>query len=176
MTKLEIMRKSTLLFIYLLVSISFGFSQNLEDQPSKIREIYAKEGALVTKTKISIGTVKQLDFQIVYAKDLTNGIAINGIELQGQSFATAYIDADEVDNIIKALNYLIEIKLNFVTNQSEEFVYQSKDGFAIQALWMGASMNYAIHLGGKKGNLIPLEIVEMQKLLALFEEAKTKLK
>lgn len=112
------------------------FAQTPQKTLSKIEGVSAKSGVLIKKIFTDLGKIKSVEFQILEITDLSSNITTKGLRIEtpetGQyssGSATAFIDEDEIDGLLKALNQFMEITAQAVPDNDVEYVFTSKTGF-----------------------------------------------
>ena len=157
------MKNSFLLLLLLILSYpSFAFSQELKDtvpQPkTKLEEFTAKTGVVIVKGFEEIGsiqgkyntliTVDSQEFSIVSAGRKEYGITIEVKQTGRYDKAdTSYIDYDEIDSLIKGIDYIAIID-NKSTNLSDfQADYRTKGDFKISVFSSDNKIMAAISSG-----------------------------
>jgi hypothetical protein len=134
------MRNLTVAVLILFASVVYSQSQTAPK--SKAEQFSEMEGTLVQKVFVDIGKFNKVDFQVLYYTDLVNGKSISAmrLSLNYQSQYTsdekvAVLDRDEVDSLMKSVNYLITNATRRTATSYEEMLYTSRAGFKLGCYW-----------------------------------------
>jgi hypothetical protein len=133
------------LFITLLSIILFtysSFSQQLEKNLSKSEEFSQKAGLLVERNFIDIGSVQGVQIQVMKVKDLISGTEFKSLRFEyvfKSSYSTdtkiAVLDSDEIEGLIKSLNFIKTNVHNSTRDSYSEITFTSRTGFKAGCYW-----------------------------------------
>ena len=141
------------LFITVLILLSlnsFAQVKKSDDAPKSQLETFSERaGSMIKKEFVDVGKVNRVKFQVLKLTDILTNATVVGIRMEGQSTGTysiskaAFIDSDEVDGLIKALNYVNTTVLNTTPPDNDvEYNFHARSGFAAGVFnyrnkWMG---------------------------------------
>ena len=141
------------LFITLLILLSLNSVAQIkktDDAPKSQLEVFSERaGSMIKKEYFDVGKVNHITFQVLKLTDILTNTTVVGLRMEGQSSGTysttkaAFIDADEVDGLIKALNYVNTTVLNHTPPENDiEYNFHTRSGFAAGIFnyrnkWMG---------------------------------------
>jgi hypothetical protein len=133
------------LFITLLSIILFtysSFSQQLEKNLSKSEEFSQKAGLLVERNFSDIGSVQGVQIQVMKVKDLISGTEFKSLRFEyvfKSSYSTdtkiAVLDSDEIEGLIKSLNFIKTNVHNSTRESYSEITFTSRTGFKAGCYW-----------------------------------------
>lgn len=164
--------------------------------------LYAQDG-FITKIEAAMQTKNSLIKQEVFSVDNINAFRIDAVKItdlekfnivsgcrivqkmqfgKEQKTFTNYIDIDELDGIITALQYMKTIlKSNTIPSNYTEIKYNTKAGFQVMLLtilndFKKLEWNFMVQTDiTEEKSLITIPIAELSKLQVAFEQAKSKL-
>lgn len=174
---------TTTIALFLVVTLAYG--QASEKRYTQAEEFSLKSGTLIRKEFIDVGTIKGIEVQVLKVSDLHSGNGISALRLnrsvQGRYTSashTAALDADELDDLMRAINNL---KMNvFPTSPYTytEVTFQSKAGFEAGAYYDQDRMKWVAYLRLEKydrDSMVFLSVSDFDELLTLIGEAKQKM-
>jgi len=136
------MKIGILLFFIFTLLASVTYSQQAKtvaetqekELKSKTEEFSAKSGTLIQKEFIDIGTIKGCQLQIINLIDLIAGDKTSGVRFEYRSAyssdtKSAFLDADELDGLIKSIKIIQERILPTAPLNYTEVSYKSRSGF-----------------------------------------------
>ena len=146
-------------------------------QQSKIETKLLTKGILVRKEFIPLGIIQskntRLDVEILKLEDLTNtgktyGVKINYETSSGYSTSTksAFIDRDEIKDVIIALKKINEEILKTVPNGYTEVIYICRSGYQI-GMYYDKSKKWQAYMRLEKYNSNSDVFLEAEALLTL---------
>lgn len=107
--------KTTLFFILITFSLySFGQNDTITSKTS-LESFSARSGSILEKKWFEIGEMSKTEIKVLQIKDLTTNQKTAGAVIEtniatGSGYSvqtrTAYLDMDEIDGLIKAVNYI----------------------------------------------------------------------
>ncbi len=176
-----------ILYIFLgLFPISFCYSQTEQSEVNKSNFERFNEGAdLFIKTNsYYIGEVEGIKFKIYQLQDLYNKKDMAGLRLYGYGKGSldsptseAYLDIDEIDKLIQALDFIKENINQEPPKQDVELLYVSRGGIALKASSIINTANYkkkwTTHFLVKRA-VFTLSPKNIEALKSLLLEAKAK--
>ena len=87
----------------------------------------------------------------------------------------SFVDADEIPELLKGIDALLEVKTNPTTFQNFEVRYTTKGELRITAFNMGNEIKYAVEAGRVIKANRSIDEDEMKKLRTVFAAAQTRL-
>lgn len=126
----------SLSFILLLI-ISMGLI-DAQDRESMYEKFANQTGVLISKEYMELGFMDQIDIRLVKMKNLFTNESYTGLRLEympGNEIISAakitFIDNDEIDGLIKAINILQTSVLDKKYNSQMEFTVKCRNGAII---------------------------------------------
>lgn len=174
------------LLLVAVVMYSFTSAQNKtaqsNEEKSKLETITLKTGALLKKEFIDAGTAGRVSVSILKITDFSTSTTTSGIKLEatvaksyGTDTKSCFLDADEIDGLIKSGNHL----LTNLSDQSEnytEYIFKSRDGFQAGAFQSKKEWKYFIQLDKYDSNSnVYMSKDDFKKMIDLIIAAKAKL-
>lgn len=113
---------------------------------SNVAEFISKKGSLLIKEFHSIASYKSmygpiLNLDVVFISDATSNVTVRGLRIEaeekksyGTNTSMSFLDVDEVESLIAALDYVIESETTYGDDRLQpyrELEYSSKDSFSI---------------------------------------------
>jgi hypothetical protein len=187
------MRRSNvaaLIALVLLLCSTSAFAQQAKptptDTPTKLETFQAKTGAVIIKGYTRIGTVRgtggsatviSMEFTDAQTGRKEQGIVIEVKESDRLARENrSFIDADEIDSLLKGIEYISKIGSTVTKLASFEAIYRTKGEFSITTFSdSSGSISAAISSGriGRSDMFIPLS--ELAAFKGLIIEAQAKL-
>ncbi|MBP7498586.1 MAG: hypothetical protein KA796_01820 [Chryseobacterium sp.] len=171
-----------------LMSCSFVFAQEIFPPivPPKItyRNLNSKKEALVEKKIFPMGDFKDLNFQKIILKNLSDNssVAVFAIMTQFETFdniskRTITFEKDELAKLIQSLQTMEQ---NSITNpeQSTKFKYTTKDGIEIGSVYNSSQKlweNYINMSSVISMSIIKFNTKELKELVQLLKKAEKSL-
>ncbi|HVW97487.1 MAG TPA: hypothetical protein VHA56_16055 [Mucilaginibacter sp.] len=178
--------KKVIFTLSLVLSVIYSFCQvkKADEAPkSKLETFSESSGSMVKKEYFEIDKVKGVKFQVLKLTNVSTGTTLSGLRLEaesGGSFSstkTAFLDADELDGLIKALTYVNESVLNTpVPANDVEFNFHARSGFSAGVFnyrnkWLG----YVKLERFDSQSQFDFAAEDFQKVVEIIKSAKTKL-
>jgi len=147
-----------------------------EKEKSNIELLSERSGTLLQRTYSDVGTVKSLQLQTLALTDLVNQKTVSGVVLEAYVAASyggdtkrAFLDADELDGLLKAMGYISEQLLpKPVPTNYTEVSFTSRSG-----------MSAGVYSDSKKGKwnaYVKLEKYDSRSTVFLTAEELIKLR
>lgn len=156
-------------------------TEETKTKQSKLEEFSAQSGRLFEKKFISIGRFRNIHIQALTITDLSTNERTSGIRFDRQGkteLMTAFIDDDEVEALIKSLNYIKSTVINSAAPVDfTEYQFISRSGFQVgcfsdeNRVWVG----YLVLPNYDKEGVVRFDSLLIKELLLLTEQAKAKL-
>jgi len=157
-----------------------------EEPKTKLESFQAKTGVVIIKGYSTVGRLTgqygggSVEVQSREFKDATSGLSIFGVTLtvkEGGRLETeerSFIDYDEIDSLIKGLDYVSKIDKSVTSLSSFEASYRTKGGLMITTFSDSSTggVNAAV-TSGRADVFIKLE--DLVKLRQLLIDAKSQL-
>ena len=170
--------------LFLAVTAIVASPQNPIARPepaTKIEQFSERSGRLIQKEFIDIGVVKTVDVQVLRLTDLIDGTTTSGVRLSytaSNDVKTAFLDADEVDGLIKSIAAL---KNAFTTQKATytEIVFVSRGGFRAGAYFSPAGSKWTTFIRLERFDTrssVFMATEDFDKLASLLETGKAQLK
>jgi hypothetical protein len=158
-------------------------AQDTNSLRTQIGLFEAQTGVVIVKGISPVGSVQlgfgQLSLGCKQTKNVSTGEKIHGlvVEVEGSQFApeAALVDDDEVDSLLKAVNYLAKVNNDVTTLPGFEASYTTKAGLRVIAESVrkdGALLNY---LQFQPYPRIALTPVQMTQFSALIQQGRKNL-
>ncbi|MEQ1645450.1 MAG: hypothetical protein ABL959_18515 [Pyrinomonadaceae bacterium] len=185
-------------FLLLVLAGSSVFGQVAQaDKPvSKIEQFSTRSGGLIEKRFIDVGSIKisrvtqgQVKIQSLIVTDLVANSVLSGVRFEyvvsemfpsdRKTTKTAFLDADEVDGLIKSINFL---KMNVFDTTKEDYTeveYTSRAGFSAGAFFTLKEKKWSGFLKLAKydsDSSVFMDPRDFDRVLELVQLAKEKLK
>lgn len=173
-----------------LISIP-ALAQNLKDAApqakTKLERFSAKTGAVIIRGFHKIGSVEGLYSTIVNieAKEFTNvadgvkqyGITIEAFEEDGRydKKHTSFIDYDEIDSLIKGIEYISKVKASVTKLENFQADYSTRGDLNISTFSSGNKIKAAVTSGNVGGVRTYFKIEDLEKVKNLIKQAKAKI-
>ncbi|MHC2993700.1 hypothetical protein OB13_19750 [Pontibacter sp. HJ8] len=135
--------KKFLLTLFIAVSVSTithaqeKVTDKASQPKSNLETFLDQSGSLIKKEYVTIGKVKGINVQVLKITDLIKNSTVSGLRLEGittSSYSSdskiAFLDSDEIENFIKAIDYINSNILNLPAAGSTEVIYSSRGGFS----------------------------------------------
>jgi hypothetical protein len=184
------MRKPILLAALTLLFLTPTFGQQPKptptDTPTKLETFQAKTGAVIVKGFTKIGTIRGVGGSVTIISmeftDAQSGRKEQGIVIEVKESdrlareSRSFIDADEIDSLLKGIEYISKIDPSVMKLASFEAIYRTKGDFSITTFNdSSGAVSAAISSGriGRSDMFIPL--AELTAFKGLIVEAQTKL-
>jgi len=165
-------------------------SESPKPQTIKTEAFSARKGIVLIKGFTSIGTVKSKDagrvsVETVELRDASNpksqelGIKIDVLGFsQGMgrvADSISFIDYDEIDSLIKGLDYIAKIDKSVTTMSDFEVTYKTKSDFSISVFNDSKGKLSSVVSSGNRTANVYLSLDELEKIKSLFVKAKQSL-
>lgn len=102
---------------------------------AKAEEVLATSGALLEKQFYDIGKVKGIEVQILRVKNLSSKVEFNAVRLSytyrsqySSDEKIATLDAEEMDGLLKSMDYILNITIKENKTTYSEVVFTSRTG------------------------------------------------
>lgn len=167
---------------------SFAFAEDLTaDKPAtKIEQFSAKTGSVIIKRYTDIGKVSGIGSEVevtaielidANSSNITKGISISVTQNSRiERSSTSFIDFDEIDSLIKGMEYVSSVKADTMKHKNFEARYKTKGNFEVVIFnERNGDISAAISSGliGKASAFIKLD--DFVKLKQLILDSKSKL-
>lgn len=170
---------ATLVYSTVALSAQEGPSTKIEEFQSKHGSVIVKGYTVIGEVSSSLGTVEVQTREIVNAS--STNVKVAGLLLKttgsGRSAreSRSFVDSDEIDGLIKGVDYLSRISKDVTKHASFEAEYTTKSGFSITVF---NSADGELHLAikaGRSGESVFIKMEDLSKLKQLLMDAKAKL-
>lgn len=136
--------KHLIIVLVVLIMSSIMVAESVET--SNIAAFESKKGSLLIKEYHTVASIKSmystmLKLDVLYIKDATTNITHKGLRVEaeetksyGSNTKSSFLDVDEVESIVRALDYIINVQTTSETGAQQpyrEYVFSSKDSFKI---------------------------------------------
>ena len=145
---------SCFVIIFLMTSVGLGQVGQItkEKEQSNIEKFSSQSGTLIKKEFKKIGSVGDVEFEVLTFVDLLTGKKTSGIKASkevrksyGSSSKNAFLDYDEIDALTKAINTLRNYPTSIPTNYTEIGV-TARGGFQLSMYVCGSKWAIAMKL------------------------------
>lgn len=172
----------TLFVILLLITAAFTQDKVAPKEQSKLEQFSARSGSLLEKRFVPVGTIKSVKVEVLVLTDLLTNSKISGVRFSydtGERYSTektAFLDADEIDGLIKSIDYIKTKALPATPESYTEIVYSSRSGFTAGCYYSDSKWTAFMKLERfDTKSFVSLDIVALDQLAGLLKDAKTKL-
>jgi len=171
--------------------ISTAYAANLKDSvpeaKTKLEQFSAKTGVVLIRGFHKIGSAQGLYSTSVniQAKEFTNvtdgtkqyGITIEAFKENGEydKEHTSFIDYDEIDSLVKGINYITKIKPDVTKLEDFQADYKTKGDLKISTFSSGTKIMSAVTSGNIGGVASYFNIEDLAKVKDLILKAKAKI-
>ena len=184
--------KKLLVAASLCVLVSMpALAQNLKDAvpqaKTKLEQFSAKTGAVIIRGFHKIGSAQGLYSTSVNieAKEFTNvtdgkkqyGITIESFKEDGRydKKHTSFIDYDEIDSLIKGIEYISKVKSSVTKLEYFQADYSTRGDLKISTFSSGDKIMAAVTSGNIGGVATYFNIEDLEKVKNLIKQAKAKI-
>ena len=182
----EKMKKLLPAFVLIFTAVSFAqiAKPTPEKEQSKLEQFSAKSGGLFERRFEPVGTVKGVKVEILSIADLISGLKIMGLRFEYYAYAsyggdtkTAFLDADEVDGLIKSITMLQSTVFPSTRDVYTEVTYTSRGGFSAGAYYANKQWTAFVKLEKYDSrSQVTMKPEDFGELLTFLQQAKAKLK
>jgi hypothetical protein len=131
--------KNLIFVISIFISLNLVSQNKAIEQKSNTEAFYAKTGILIQKEYIKVGKFnRQLDIDILNITDINSNEKISGLKFElevyskfGNSTKNAFVDKDEVEDIIKTLEFIQKNTFKSIPPNYTELSFTSRSGMQI---------------------------------------------
>ncbi|MGJ8654570.1 MAG: hypothetical protein ACSHX8_15015 [Opitutaceae bacterium] len=179
------------LILLLALAPTIGFSQNLKDEvpepKTKLEQFTARTGVVIIRGFHEIGSAQGLYSTSVNVecKEFTNvsdgskqyGITIECFKEDGRydKKHTSFIDYDEIDSLVKGIEYISKIKGDVTKLEDFQADYTTRGDLKISIFSSGDGVKAAV-TSGKYGSVAAyFSLSELVKVKELIIKAKSKI-
>lgn len=175
-----------ILLSVLLTSSLMIYSQEVKKdiEQTKSEKFSQRAGTLLQKDFIDLGQIGGTEIKILKISDLNNNESNSSVRFEKHGYGTyadTYISAiekDEVDGLIISIKNLINNVLKTTPTTYTEVTYSSRGGFSLGSYYEVKKSKWTCFLKVEKYTSKSMSIlteVDLQSLLNLLEQAKTKM-
>lgn len=177
-----------ILTVIILICITAISAQ--EETTSKIKEFQSQKGVLIVKEFFDIGSVKgqygsDLELSIVRITNPNGNVSLKGLKLSSTKKSSytsdekiAFLDEDEVDALISALQYMIQVQEQIGSDKNKpytEYIFSAKDSFNIGFLISKGEYTAFSSVGSIGAITAVFKYSDLNAVLAKAQAAKSKL-
>lgn len=176
--------KNVLLLTVLMLAFSNVFAQEKEKEISKSNaEIFSgRDGSLMKKEFVDVGSLKKCNIQVVHYTDLISHEKRSAVRFEYEyvsSYSTdtkiSVLDSDEIDALIKSILLMQnDIMVTTPANYTEA-AYKSRGGFECGCYSNSGKGTWSSFLKLEKydsKSFVPLSADDLNTLIQLLEKAK----
>jgi len=179
------MKIIVIIFFGLLLT-SLAFSQTIDERrTTRAEQFGATAGVLIEKYFIDIGKVKGIKIQVMKLKDIhnrTSKAALYFFRDDEPLYKTGYafLDIDEVDGLIKSMNYIMTTVLTSTRNVDTQITFRSRTGFALSVSYFTDRTKPEWHIlfeveESNYESWVDFNTEDFASMLKLLVKAKTKM-
>lgn len=174
------MRKSIILALLTLPFFALCQEADKKTDDSKLAEFSAKTGTLIQRQHTDIGKLVSVKFESAVITNLITGEVLKGLRLEKTSNkqygrdAYAFIDADEIDGLLKSIDIIVDKVLPSTPNAYTEVSFRGRSGFEA-GCFINEKSQWRSYLQVDKYNsdsIVFFSANELNELKALLEKAK----
>lgn len=152
---------------------------------TNLQRFSVKSGAVLIRGFQEVGSVRgELETAIIAeAREITDasdGTRTDGMSLEVKSnaaydkAATSYIDYDEIESLIRGLDYVAKVDKSATKLANVQADYTTRGDFRISSFSTGeGKMGLAVHSGAIGGTTAYLSLAQAGELRALIQKAKS---
>jgi hypothetical protein len=183
LTKYLIMKRLSLALAIALYSL-LATAQENKPVKSNTELAFEKPGMLVQKEFILVGSMKGtlmdgLSTYVVKYSDLMSAQKANVLRFDAgsghSSSRYAVVDADEADNLIKAIKLIQEKVLTATPSGFTEVSFRSRGGFVVGCLYQDKKWKIYINMDRAGDHSLGLSTDDLRELLLNVQDARVKL-
>ena len=164
-----------------------------KEQKTKIAAFEAKKGAVIIRGSSEIGRVRDtngirhLDGSVFYRTlvsvesreftDASSGKKEYGVLLKIKETDSSYLDYDEIDSLLKGIDYIAKIEKGITKLESFQADYKTRDDFTVSTFNDNSgTIRAAVDIGRySKTPAVILTLDQLAQLRNLVQQAKEKL-
>ncbi|HWK58703.1 MAG TPA: hypothetical protein VNQ80_15275 [Parapedobacter sp.] len=174
------MKKSIILALVALPLLAISQEAEKKTDDSKLAEFSAKTGTLIQKQHTDIGKLASVKFESAVITNLITGEVLKGLRLEKTSSkqygrdAYAFIDADEIDGLLKSIEIIRDKVIPSTPTAYTEVSFKGRSGFEAGCFFNDKS-EWRSYLQVDKYNsdsVVFFSANELNELKALLEKAK----
>ncbi|HKP36410.1 MAG TPA: hypothetical protein VJT71_06095 [Pyrinomonadaceae bacterium] len=173
----------TILWIAALATVGFSQAQAPNREQSNIEKFSAKSGTLIQKQFVELGKIKTVTVELLVITDLVTNARVAGVRMEYEAYSSigsdtkiAFLDADEVDGLIKSISLLKSKVLNTTPDNYTEVVFGSRGGFEAGAYFANGKWSTFLKLERYDSrSSVSMKPEDFDHLLELLQQAKQKL-
>lgn len=173
----------------LLIPASYAVSlkESIPEAKTKLEQFSAKTGVVLIRGFHKIGSAQGFYNTSVNieAKEFTNvtdgtkqyGITIEAFKESGKydKQHTSFIDYDEIDSLVKGIDYISKVKSNVTKLEDFQADYKTKGDLKISTFSSGSRVLLAVTSGNIGGVASYFNIEDLAKVKMLILKAKSKI-
>lgn len=171
--------------------LAFPLLTNAQEQPdatqpplaTKLEAFSARTGIVLIKGFSTLGTVNGMGSVSIDAREFRDASnpksAQYGVTFEVKESSrlerehTSFIDEDEIDSLIRGLDYISKIKANVTTFRDFEAQYTTKGDLSITVFsGRGGEINLAVSSGRIVKTTAYLKLADAEQIRSLLSEAK----
>jgi len=154
-----------------------------EEPQTKVGAFIAKEGTVIVRGFSKIGTVKgsygtSVTVEAHEAIDAGSGTKVLGIQVEvasGERSRTTYVDYDEIESLIKGLNYIEGLDASVTQMSDFQADYRTADDLEFSTYTYKGDVKFAAKSGRIASVTAFLNISDIAKIKDLLVQAKAEL-
>ena len=182
------MKKLIIIVSVLLMYVGVSYAENLKDKipeaKTKLEQFSAKTGVVLVKGFQKIGTAQGMYNTSVNieSKEFTNvsdgtkqyGITIEAFQEDGRydKKHTSYIDFEEIDSLIKGIEYISGVKPEVTKFENFQADYATKGDLKISTFSTGGKIMAAVESGNIGAVSAYFNLSDLKKIKDLIIKAK----
>ncbi len=178
------MSKSNMLLAAVLCSFAMAaFGQDTNSLRTDLGVLEAQTGVIIIKGFGSVGTIPVgadvISLRTKESTDVASGLKAYGLSVQIEAnslpMERIYVDYDEIDSLLGAIDYLIKIKYDVTALPGFEASYTTKAGFRVIAnsIRRDGAIQHSLQYGDEPR--IMLSSIQMTQLHDLIEQGRKNL-
>jgi hypothetical protein len=171
------------LWIVVLAIAGSAQTQTSSREQSNLEKFSARSGTLIQKQFIRLGKLKTVTVELLVITDLVANTKIAGVRMEyeassslGNDTKTAFLDADEVDGLVKSVNLLKSNVLITTPDNYTEVIFGSRGGFEAGAYFSSGKWTTFLKLERYDSrSSVYMKPEDFDQLLELLKQANLKL-
>jgi hypothetical protein len=173
----------TILWVVVLATVGFSQAQPATREQSNIEKFSSKSGTLIQKQFIPLGKLRTVSVELLVITDLVTNAKVAGVRMEYEAYSSlgsdtkiAFLDADEVDGLVKSINLLKSKVLNTTPDSYTEVVFGSRGGFEAGAYFANGKWTTFLKLEKYDSHSsVSMKPEDFDQLLDLLQQAKQRL-
>lgn len=173
------MKKLFVILSMICFTVTYAQTESKETELSNAERFSAKDGTLIQKVFIEVGTIKGAEFKIIHYTDLVTGETLSSLRIEYETGGTysdtkiAALDSDEIEGLLKSLDIMQSKVFATIPLNYTEVSYRSRGGFEAGCFWSKGDWSTYLKLEKFDGkSYVFLKKEDFPELQALIRKVK----